>query len=232
MFGLHKSTKKASARQQIAIQGVQDGVLELPGRRYRMILSELRSEEEQDVIIDTYESFLNSISWPIQILVRTRKITMNAYLAELHAQQQAETVLMYQEQLQHYRAFIRSLIANNTIMTRRFYIIIPYQPTEKADDSFIREQLLLRADILAKGMARLGMRAYPLDSLAVLELFYSFYSPIQAKTQPLTEQALRMIHQTLVHKAFYKTGWLAPSTGAAPTKEAYCAATRTRHSLW
>ena len=49
-------------------------------------------------------------------------------------------------------------------------------------------------------MARLGMRAYPLDSLAVLELFYSFYSPIQAKTQPLTEQALRMIHQTLVHK--------------------------------
>ncbi len=204
MFGLHKSTKKASARQQIAIQGVQDGVLELPGRRYRMIVSvsavnfELRSEEEQDVIIDTYESFLNSISWPIQILVRTRKITMNAYLAELHAQQQTETVPMYQEQLQRYRAFIRSLIANNTIMTRRFYIVIPYQPTEKVDDSFIREQLLLRADILAKGMARLGMRAYPLDSLAVLELFYSFYSPIQAKTQPLTEQALRMIHQTFV----------------------------------
>ena len=206
MFGLHKSTKKASARQQIAIQGVQDGVLELPGRRYRMILSvsavnfELRSEEEQDVIIDTYERFLNSISWPIQILVRTRKITMNAYLAELHAQQQTETVPMYQEQLQRYRAFIRSLIANNTIMTRRFYIVIPYQPTEKADDSFICEQLLLRVDILAKGMARLGMRAYPLDSLAVLELFYSFYSPIQAKTQPLTEQALRMIHQTILQK--------------------------------
>lgn len=187
MFGLHKSTKKASARQQIAIQGVQDGVLELPGRRYRMIVSvsavnfELRSEEEQDVIIDTYESFLNSISWPIQILVRTRKITMNAYLAELHAQQQTETVPMYQEQLQRYRAFIRSLIANNTIMTRRFYIVIPYQPTEKVDDSFIREQLLLRADILAKGMARWVCEHIRLIVWQCLNYFIAFIARYRQK---------------------------------------------------
>ncbi|RKV98641.1 MAG: hypothetical protein D8G53_02340 [Candidatus Saccharimonas sp.] len=86
MFGLRKSNAKSSARRQIALKGVRDGILLLPQNNYRAILSvsalnfELRSEDEQDAIIDTYESFLNSIGWPIQILVRTREIDMDGYL--------------------------------------------------------------------------------------------------------------------------------------------------------
>ena len=84
-------------------------------------------------------------------------------------------------------------------MTRHFYIIIPFRPTDnRADFDLIREQLKLRIDIIAKGMARLGMRAGQLDSLEVLDLFYSFYSPAQAKIQPLTEHALQTIHTALV----------------------------------
>ena len=90
MFGLRKSTTKSSARQQIAIKGVRDGILSLPDNNHRSILSvsalnfELKSDEEQDAIIDTYESFLNSIGWPIQILVRTREIDMDNYLENLN----------------------------------------------------------------------------------------------------------------------------------------------------
>lgn len=205
MFGLRKSDAKASARQQVALKGVRDGILLLPQNNYRAILSvsalnfELRSEDEQDAIIDTYESFLNSIGWPIQILVRTREIDMDDYLENLNHRLCSETIPVYKTQLKNYDEFIRSLIANNKILTRHFYIIIPFQPSDnKADFDLIREQIKLRIDIIAKGMARLGMRTDKLDSLAVLDLFYSFYSPTQAKNQPLTERALQTIHTALV----------------------------------
>ena len=165
MFGLRKSVSKTSARQQIAIKGVRDGILILPGNQYRAILSvsalnfELRSETEQDAIIDTYESFLNSLGWPIQILVRTREIDMDKYLEDLSERLSNETVPIYQSQIQNYNQFIRSLITNNKILTRHFYIIVPFQLTEKSDFGLVREQLKLRADIIAKSITRLGMRA-------------------------------------------------------------------------
>ena len=205
MFGLRKSNAKSSARRQIALKGVRDGILLLPQNNYRAILSvsalnfELRSEDEQDAIIDTYESFLNSIGWPIQILVRTREIDMDGYLEDLNYRLKSETIPVYKTQLKNYDEFIRSLITDNKILTRHFYIIIPFRPTDnKAEFDLIREQLKLRIDIITKGMARLGMRADQLDSLEVLDLFYSFYSPTQAKIQPLTERALQTIHTALV----------------------------------
>ena len=172
MFGLRKSNAKSSARRQIALKGVRDGILLLPQNNYRAILSvsalnfELRSEDEQDAIIDTYESFLNSIGWPIQILIRTREIDMDGYLEDLNYRLRSETIPAYKTQLKNYDEFIRSLITDNKILTRHFYIIIPFRSTDnKADFDLIREKLKLRIDIIAKGMARLGMRADQFDSL-------------------------------------------------------------------
>lgn len=207
MLGLRKSKTKASSRNQIAIKGVRDGVLMLPNNEYRAILKvsslnfELRSEEEQDAIIDTYESFLNSVGTNLQILVRTREIDMDKYLEDLQERFEGETVPIYREQLQNYDEFIRSLITDNKILTRHFYIIIPYKVNGKSDFDLVSEQLKIRLDIIAKGMARIGMHADQLDSLEVLDLFYSFYSPTQAKLQPLTEQALQIIHTALTEKA-------------------------------
>lgn len=206
MFGLRKLTTKSSARQQIAIKGVRDGILLLPNNNYQSILSvsalnfELKSDEEQDAIIDTYESFLNSIGWPVQILVRTREIDMDSYLENLNNRLSGETTQIYRDQLCYYGDFIRSLITNNKILTRHFYIIVPYHPSGKADFELIREQLKLRTDIISKGMARLGMRTEPLDSLEILDLFYSFYNQEQSKIQPLTEHVLHAIHSELVRR--------------------------------
>lgn len=206
MFALQKSKSKTSARHQIAIKGVRDGILILPNNEYRAILQvsslnfELRSEEEQDAIIDIYESFLNSVGSSLQILVRTREIDMDKYLADLGERLDDEKEEIYRTQLQNYDEFIRSLITTNKILTRHFYIIVPYKPTSKADFDLIREQLNLKLDIVAKGMTRLGMHSDQLTSLEALDLFYSFYSPAQAKIQPLTEQALQIIRTALVEK--------------------------------
>jgi len=206
MFALQKSKSKTSARHQIAIKGVRDGILILPNNEYRAILQvsslnfELRSEEEQDAIIDIYESFLNSVGSSLQILVRTREIDMDKYLNDLGERLDDEKEEIYRTQLQNYDEFIRSLITTNKILTRHFYIIVPYKPTGKADFDLIREQLNLKLDIVAKGMTRLGMHSDQLTSLEALDLFYSFYSPTQAKIQPLTEHALQMIRTALIEK--------------------------------
>lgn len=206
MFALQKSKSKTSARQQIAVKGVRDGILILPNNEYRAILQvsslnfELRSEEEQDAIIDIYESFLNSVGSSLQILVRTREIDMDKYLEDLGERLDDEKEEIYRTQLKNYDEFIRSLITTNKILTRHFYIIVPYKPTSKADFDLIREQLNLKLDIVAKGMTRLGMHSDQLTSLEALDLFYSFYSPAQAKVQPLTEQALQIIRTALVEK--------------------------------
>lgn len=206
MFALQKSRTKTNSRQQIAIKGVRDGILLLPNNQYRAVLEvsslnfELKSEEEQDAIIDTYESFLNSVGSSLQILIRTREIDMDKYLEELNERLHGETEKVYKQQLKNYDEFIRSLITTNKILTRHFYLIVPYTATNKSDFELVQEQLNLKLDIVAKGMTRLGMHTKELSSLEVLDLFYSFYNPVQAKVQPLTEQALRLIHTALVEK--------------------------------
>ena len=206
MLGLRKSKKKTSSRNQIAIKGVRDGILMLPNNEYRAILQvsslnfELRSEDEQDAIIETYESFLNSVGTSLQILVRTREIDMDKYLEDLKVRLDDEPEQIYRDQLKNYDEFIRTLIQSNKILTRHFYIVIPYHASNKADFELVYEQLNLKLDIVAKGMMRIGMHTKELSSLEILDLFYSFYSPTQAKIQPLTEHALQLIHTALVEK--------------------------------
>ncbi len=206
MFALAKSKTKTSSRGQIAIKGVRDNILLLPNDQYRAVLHvsslnfELKSEEEQDAIIDTYESFLNSVGSNLQVLIRTREIDMDKYLEELTQRLDGESESIYRKQLKNYDEFIRSLITTNKILTRHFYVVIPYTAVHKADFELIKEQLNLKVDIVAKGMTRLGMHTRQLSSLEMLDLFYSFYNPAKSKIQPLTDQALQLIHTALIEK--------------------------------
>lgn len=203
---LRKSNKRASARSQIDIEGVKDGMLILPGHKYRMVLAvspinfELRSDEEQDAIIDIYESFLNSIGHPLQIIIRTREIDMDNYLSDLTERFKGEKVKVYKQQLKNYNAFIRRLISTNKILTRHFYVVVPFEDTQKLDLASARAQLNLRVDIVQKGLAKLAIQTRELSSLEVLDLFYSFYSPTQAKIQPLTQQALELLHTSYIKR--------------------------------
>lgn len=204
MFAIQKSKNKQSSRSQIAIKGVRNNILILPHDQYRAILEvtpvnfELRSEEEQDAIIDTYESFLNSVGSRFQILIRTREIDMDKYLEDLRQQLDGEIEPVYKQQLENYDEFIRTLIQTNKILTRHFYIIVPYINSNKVDFDLVREQLNLTLDIIAKGMTRLGTHSRQLTNIEILDLFYSFYSPAQSKIQPLKEKAFQLIHSTLV----------------------------------
>lgn len=198
---LSKSNKPMSSRRQIQIEGVRDGILQLPHNQYRLILQvssinfELMSEDEQDALIETYQNFLNSLSTPLQIQVRIREMDVDKYLELFSSRVANEKQKIYRDQAENYTNFVKGLITTNKILTRQFYVVIPYSGLEK-DFPLLKEQLNLTADIVSKGLGRLGMQTKQLRSLEVLEMFYSFYSPAQSKRQPLTKQTMKMLQES------------------------------------
>lgn len=202
MFLLHKSTKKVSSRRQISIKEVRDSILVLSKTQYRTILEtssinfELKSDEEQDVLLDSFQQFLQSLSCPIQILVRVRELDVDHYLETIIHGQAKEKETVYKQQRENYTEFVKKLVSGNKILSRRFYLVIPYEAKDTTDFSLIKEQLLLNQDLVSKGLERMGMKARPLNNLELLELFYSFYNPSKAKIQPLTAQTLKGVLRT------------------------------------
>lgn len=201
LFGRSK-TKKNSSRKQIRIKQVKEGILILPGDKYRSIIEtsavnfELRSEEEKDQIIDNFQNFLNSLPANIQILIRVREVDIDKYLEDFKKKQDQEQSQVYKDQIQNYCEFISDLVSGNKILSRKFYVIIPYDSLDKKNDfELIKEQLLLSQDIVIKGLEKLGMKTRVLDSLEILELFYTFYNPDQIKSQPLKAETLRPIFE-------------------------------------
>lgn len=192
------NSSKVSARRQIQIKEVKDNVLILPGNLYRTVLEtssvnfELKSEDEQDVLIDNFQNFLNSLPCTLQILIRVREVDIDRYLEGFTKSQGRESEKVYREQMKNYCDFIRTLVSGNKILSRRFYVVVPYTPTDKTGDfNLIKEQILLSQDIVAKGLEKLGMKTRALDSFELLELFYKFYNFDHIKSQEFKAQTLQ-----------------------------------------
>ena len=196
MYSLAKANKKASSRIQIDIKGVEDNILILPGSEYRLVLLvssvnfELKSEDEQDALIETYQSFLNSLAGDLQIIVRVRELDIDEYVMALESRLANETESVYVSQINNYTSFVKSLIKSNRILSRQFYVVVSYKGDKKQDFDIAKEQIGIRADIIAKGLMRLGIQSKSLSGLELVDLFYSFYSPRQAKNQPLNMSGL------------------------------------------
>lgn len=201
MFTLPQVKRKTSARRQIDIQGVRDGIIELRHHKYCLILRvsslnfELYSEAEQDAIIDSYENFLNAIGCPLQVLIRTREVDMSQYFAGLQQLRSQESELIYRQLIKSYESFVNQLIESSRILSRHFYVIVPLENRSGEDAVAAREQTLIRADIITRGLNKLGIQTVPLDNLEALDLFYSFYSASNAKDQPLTYPTLSLLHK-------------------------------------
>ena len=205
MFLLTKSKSKISSRRQIHIKEVKDNILILPQNQYRIVIEtssinfELKSEDEQDVLIDNFQNFLNSLPSSLQILIRVREVDIENYLERVGESKIHEKEKVYKNQIDNYKEFIQKLVIGNKILARHFYIVIPYSPTEKnIDFKIIKEQMHLQRDIILRGLEKLGMKARALNSLEILDLFYGFYNPNQFKTQGLNEETLQLMKEAYV----------------------------------
>lgn len=203
MFSLKQNKK--SSREQIAIQGVDNGVLCLPGGRYRAILEvtpinfALKSDDEQEVIIDSFQAFLNALPCSMQIVMRTRAVDMDQYTSAWKERAEKEKDPIYKQQIENYSKFVQEIVTDNSVLTRRFYVVVPAsaEKVQNKDADIIRQHILLNCDIISKGLSRMGMQTRMLDSLEVLDLFYSFYNPTRAKVQPLSNLAKSILSEAI-----------------------------------
>jgi len=159
----------------------------------------LLSEEEQDATIYSYAALLNSLSFPIQILIRSQRKNITDYLDRLDQRIQATSSQKIKESIINYRQFVKSLVKENQVLEKKFYIVIPFSTLELGltaksfnpfaknpqkppfDLDHITEKASLtlypRRDHLIRQFARLGLSVKQLTTTELTNLFHHAYNP-------------------------------------------------------
>ena len=123
-------------QQFIEIEAIQNDAVILKNGGLRKILMvsgvnfDLKSEEEQQLIIYAYQGFLNSLNFSLQQFIHSRKLNIENYLNKLEQVQNKETNELLKNQIGEYREFIKSLISENAIMNKTFFVVVPYDPIQ------------------------------------------------------------------------------------------------------
>jgi hypothetical protein len=204
-----------STQDHLPIAGIQDSILIMTDGSLRVVLKvepvnfELKSENEQNAIIYSYQSFLNSLDFSIQILIQSKRLDLEQYLVRMQEAQRQQTNELLRIQTEDYIGFVRRLISVANIMAKRFYVIIshsavtknssinqisaliPHKPTGPLldQDEFdrLRNEAFNKASIIAGGLERLGSKARALETQELIELFYGIYNPDVASEERLTD---------------------------------------------
>lgn len=151
------------------------------------------NESEQDALIDTYRAFLNSLPFALQIVHQVRALNLDDYLVYFEKRREEESLLRYKDQISSYMRYVSSLVEIKKVLTRQFYIVIPYRSPDGLD--LAREQLTSYFSIVERGLSNIGIRSYQLTNLEILDLLYSSYNPTDFRLQPLTERTLYLLYK-------------------------------------
>lgn len=129
------SSKEALPTQKfVEVESVKDGVVILKNGGLRQILIvsglnfDLKSEEEQNMIVALFQNFLNSLSFSVQIFVHSRKVNIESYLENLSLREAQEGNELLKNQISEYIEFIRAFVSENAIMNKSYFIVVPYEP--------------------------------------------------------------------------------------------------------
>jgi hypothetical protein len=193
--------EKSSIQEIIEIDRVEGSTIFIKDGGLRKVLLtsginfDLKSEEEKELLVFNYQEFLNSLNFPVQEIIHSRKINIGRYLKLLKSYHDKEESSLLKKIIKDYYEFIDNYISKNPIMTKTFFIVVPYQPginTKKIINLFTRkkgrkleqpdvkkdiEQLDLRVDEVAIGLNRVGLRAVLLEEEDLKGLFRHFYNP-------------------------------------------------------
>jgi hypothetical protein len=167
----------------------------------------LLSEEEQDAIIYSYAGLLNSLSFPVEIVIRSQQKDITNYLRYLEEIEQTNTVPIRKTQIRRYREFIEELVKERNILDKKFYVAIPYGGASMAvttspvpaikkkeyvlDKAYIidraRNDLEPKRDHLISQFGRIGLIARQLSTQELIHLMYTIYNPGSSEGQEITD---------------------------------------------
>jgi len=201
-------TLNAKATQEfVPIQEVRDGIVVLKDGGLRAIVLansvnlSLKSDDEQKATILQFQSFLNTLDFSIQISVQSRRLDIRPYLLLLEERIKVQSEPLLKLQTKEYIEFIRNFTESVSIMTKSFFIVVPYTHTVLKSDSGIfkkffskqnkdeaniarqedfeekRSQLEERVGVIQQGLDRCGIKSAQLGSEEVVEVFYKVFNP-------------------------------------------------------
>jgi hypothetical protein len=202
------STK--STQDFVPIQEIRDGIAILKNGGMRQIILAaslnfaLKSGDEQSAILMQFQNFLNSLDFSVQICIQSKKLDIRPYIALLEDRYKEQTSELMKIQVREYIEFIRTFVDSTNIMSKSFFIVVPYDPpivsggaggafssmmpgknknaAERAviaEDKFqeYKGQLEQRAAVVEQGLIRCGIRTAELGTEEVVELFYKTFNP-------------------------------------------------------
>ena len=206
--------KEAQSTQQfVDVKEIRDGAVILKNGSLRKVLLvsginfELKSEEEQNIILYAYQSFLNSLDFSAQFVVHSRRMNIADYLDKLRNRGDQETNELLKNQISEYVEFIRSFVESNEIMSKTFFVVVPYDSFTvpkggkkllgflgfggkqggTLEKTFEQKMIQLnqRTDQVTNGLIQVGLRVIPLNDEELIELFYNLYNPESTEKKDL-----------------------------------------------
>lgn len=156
----------------------------------------LLSRDEQEAIIYAFAAFLNSLSFPIQISILSKRMDISDYLNLIVAEEQKQSSVKLKEKLKSYHQYILSLVKENTVLEKRFFIVIPFSALElgvKGGGSLIKratklpypkQYILERAktslfpkrDHITRQLTRIGLKAVQLSNQKLTSILFELYN--------------------------------------------------------
>ncbi len=172
----------------------------------------LKSEDEQQAIIQGYMQFLNGLEYPLQVVIQSRKMNVDVYIDALKVQEETIHNELLRTQIRDYTSFIRELVELGQIMQKRFFVIVPYDPSEGSEKgkgfmgkltsafspakivklnekNFLlrRDSLMRQVSTIASGLSSMSLQVALLDTQGLIELYYSSYNPDVYDTEKLVD---------------------------------------------
>jgi len=200
-------TKSKASQEFVPIKEVKDGIIVLKDGSLRAIVMSstvnfaLKSQDEQTAIIYQFQNFLNSLNFSVQICVQSRRLDINPYLNLLKEREREQNTDLMKLQVKQYIDFVKTLTESTNIMTKTFFIVVPYNnislskssnPLEtvfrnknEEEEALRKEttfeenkiQLDQRVAVVEEGLTRCGVRIIELDTEQLVELFYKSFNP-------------------------------------------------------
>ena len=199
---------KAKATQEfVPIKEIRDGIIVLKNEELRAIVLansvnlSLKSSDEQQATIMQFQNFLNTLDFSVQISIQSRRLDIRPYLLLLENRIKVQTEPLLKLQTKEYIEFIKNFTDTVAIMTKNFFVIVPYTHTNLRSDSGIldkifsrknkeeikaakqiafeekRSQLEERVAVIQQGLSRCGINSAQLGTEEVVEVFYKVFNP-------------------------------------------------------
>lgn len=199
------ATVAKTTQDFVPIQEIRDGIVILKNGSMRAIVLAsslnfaLKSADEQNAIVMQFQNFLNSLDFSIQIFIQSKRLDIRPYIAFLEERYKEQVTELMKIQTREYIEFIRTFVDNSSIMTKSFFLVIPYSPAvitasknpissffskgknDKAQANTLfeesRSQLEQRVGVVEQGLVRCGIRVAELGTEEVVELYYKIFNP-------------------------------------------------------